>query len=167
MIRPSTLLALVALAALAGCGSGTPPRKDGAREAQTAARVTPAICGHVTVRRTGRIHAPQATELSGLVLSRRRPGVLWTHNDSGDAPRLLAVRASGRLVGDVAVTGASAIDWEDIAIRGGTLYVGDIGDNKRSRPEVVVYRVPEPAAGATQSAPATALRLRYPDGPHD
>ncbi|MDP8971457.1 MAG: hypothetical protein M3N52_13350, partial [Actinomycetota bacterium] len=56
------------------------------------------------------------------------------------------------------------------------LYVGDIGDNERSRPHVVVYRLPEPAGAGSQApsagrplttAPAEALRLRYPDGPHD
>jgi hypothetical protein len=164
--------AIAALLALGGCGAAgdgaPPPGPDGqARGVEAAKRVTPAICGRAAVRRTGTIHAGQATELSGLVASRRRPGVLWTHNDSGDAPRILAVRASGKLVGDVAIAGAQAIDWEDIAIRGGTLYLADIGDNDRGRADIVVYRVPEPAAGQTASAPAQALRLRYPDGAHD
>jgi hypothetical protein len=164
--------AIATVLALAGCGAAgagaPPPGPDGQAEGVRAAkRVTPAICGRLTVRRTGTIHAPQATELSGLVASRRRPGVLWTHNDSGDAPRVLAVRASGKLVGDVAIAGAEATDWEDIAIRGGTLYLADIGDNRSERDDVVVYRVPEPPAGATSSAPAQALRLRYPDGAHD
>jgi hypothetical protein len=164
--------AIAAVLALAGCGSAgggaPPPGPDGqAKGVRASPRVVPAICGRLTARRTGTIHASQATELSGLVASRRRPGVLWTHNDSGDGPRVLAVRASGTLVGDVAIAGAAATDWEDIAIRGGTLYLADIGDNDAERDDVVVYRVPEPAAGATTSAPAQALRLRYPDGAHD
>jgi len=163
--------AIAAVLALAGCGAAgsgaPPPGPDGQAEGvQAAKRVTPAICGRLTVRRTGTIRASQATELSGLVASRRRPGVLWTNNDSGDAPRVLAVRASGKLVGDVAIAGAEATDWEDIALRGGTLYLADIGDNRSERDDVV-YRVPEPAAGVTTSAPAQALRLRYPDGAHD
>jgi hypothetical protein len=58
------------------------------------------------------------------------------------------------------------------------LYLGDIGDNIDQRSEIVVYRVPEPVAGGagagvpTKAAPgataaAEALRLRYPDGPHN
>jgi len=47
------------------------------------------------------------------------------------------------------------VDWEDIAARGKTLYVGDIGDNAMSRPSITVYRATEP------------IELRYPDGPHD
>jgi hypothetical protein len=45
--------------------------------------------------------------------------------------------------------------------------VADIGDNDARRPSVTVYRVPEPSPGAAESAPATAIRLRYPDGAHD
>jgi hypothetical protein len=63
-------------------------------------------------------------------------------------------------------------DWEDVALApcpagGDCLYVADIGDNDAERPSVTVYRVPEPAPGATVSASAEAIRLRYPDGPHD
>lgn len=122
---------------------------------------------------TGRIGAPAATELSGLVLSRSQPGVLWTHNDSGDRARLLAVTPAGRLLADVAVAGAENVDWEDVAIGpapggGDALYVADTGDNLARRRRVAVFRVrePRPASGAA-SAPAARLALRYADGPHD
>jgi hypothetical protein len=163
--RPRALAAVLLAAAAAGCGGDGADHRDvpphGAR------RTRPAICGRLHERRTGTVRAAQATELSGLVLSRDRPGVLWAHNDSGDRPRVLALRADGTLLGDVAITGAQATDWEDIAARGDRLYLADIGDNGRERDGVVVYRVPEPAPGAQASAPATALRLRYPDRPHD
>jgi hypothetical protein len=104
--------------------------------------------------------------------------VLWTHNDSGDRPRVFAVSHDGALLADIAIAGAQAIDWEDIAVGpapGGrdALYLADTGDNDAARPEVDVYRVPEPdpaaggAGGPGASAPAARLALRYPDGPHD
>jgi hypothetical protein len=100
--------------------------------------------------------------------------VLWTHNDSGDRPRVFAVSHDGALLADVAVAGAEAVDWEDVAVGpapGGAdaLYLADTGDNDAARPEVAVYRVPEPdpAGGPAVSAPAARLVLRYPDGPHD
>jgi hypothetical protein len=70
------------------------------------------------------------------------------------------------------VSGAQAVDWEDIAAGTGAdgrplLYVGDIGDNAAQRPSVDVYRVAEPRVGAATTAPAARLRLGYPDGPHD
>ena len=137
----------------------------------TAARVaTPGLCdGVLRVRVTGRVASQAATELSGLVLSRSRPGVLWTHNDSGDSARLLAVSSSGATVAEVALTGAENVDWEDIALGpGGALLVGDIGDNLGQRPAAVVYRVREPAApGASSVAVAARYELRYPDGARD
>jgi len=117
------------------------------------------------------VTSPAAAELSGLVLSHRRPGVLWTHNDSGDSARLLAVSTSGETVAEVTLSGAQNVDWEDIAIgSGGSLLIGDIGDNLARRPSVVVYRVPEPPApGPATRTVAVAARyeLRYPDGARD
>jgi hypothetical protein len=110
-------------------------------------------------------------ESSGVAVSRAHAGIFWTHNDSGD-PLLYAVDGEGRTAGRVRVAGASVEDWEDVALApcpagGDCLYVDDIGDNDAERASVTVYRVPEPAPGASQSAPATAIRLRYPDGAHD
>jgi hypothetical protein len=110
-------------------------------------------------------------ESSGVAVSRAHAGIFWTHNDSGD-PLLYAVDAGGRTVGRVRVAGAAVEDWEDISLApcpggGDCLFVADIGDNDARRPSVTVYRVPEPDPGAAQSAPATAIRLRYPDGAHD
>lgn len=114
---------------------------------------------------------PELRESSGVAASRAHPGVFWTHNDSGD-PLLYAVDASGRTVGRVRVTGAQVDDWEDVSRApcpggGDCLYVADVGDNDAARPSVTVWRLSEPAPGDAESAPATALRLRYPDGAHD
>ena len=110
-------------------------------------------------------------ETSGLAVSRRHAGVLWTHNDSGGEPVVYALDRSGRVVGAVRVTGARNLDWEDIALgpcaSGDCLYIGDIGDNGAVRPSVDIYRVPEPAPGDARSAPAERLTLTYPDGPRD
>lgn len=110
-------------------------------------------------------------ESSGVAVSRTHAGIFWTHNDSGE-PLLYAVDADGRTAGRVRVTGAAVEDWEDVALApcpagGDCLYVADIGDNDAERPSITIYRVPEPAPGAAASAPAEAIRLRYPDGPHD
>ena len=123
------------------------------------------------------------SESSGLVASRTTPGAYWTHNDSGDGPFIYAFDTRGDSLGTFRVTGAQARDWEDIAAGPGPqpnksyLYIGDSGDNDAVRPEVVVYRVLEPSLspatrkftksrpGSTESA--EAIRLKYPDGPHD
>jgi hypothetical protein len=133
----------------------------------------PAICGPLHEERAGVVRAPGARELSGLVASRVRPGVLFAHNDSGDAPRIFALRADGAMLGTHRVRGARAVDWEDMAIGPGrdgrpALYLGDVGDNGLTRPAVEIYRVPEPGAGSDGATePAERLSLRYPDGPRD
>jgi hypothetical protein len=159
------LVAIALALTVLGCGAGA------ATEATTA-KVRPpkplAICGKLRATVTGTVQTPEAPELSGLVVSRSQLGVLWTHNDSGDRARVFALRPNGSLLADLDVPGAEAVDWEDIAIRGKELYVGDIGDNDRKRASVDVYRFPEPQVPATGStAPATRLTLSYPDGAHD
>lgn len=112
-----------------------------------------------------------------MVASRRSPGVLWVHNDSGDSARVFALRESGATLAEVSLQGVDAIDWEDLSMGPGPeagrdyLYVGDIGDNARRRPEIQVYRFPEPDVEPEQafkSFPVSgvdAFTLRYPDAP--
>ncbi|MBW3553474.1 MAG: hypothetical protein KY466_08190 [Gemmatimonadetes bacterium] len=113
-----------------------------------------------------------AGESSGLARGVRDPALFWTHNDSGDDPVLYAIAEGGRLAGSVAVEGAEARDWEDIesAPCPGTgepcLYISDTGDNAAERDRVAVYVAPEPDAGAG-SVTASAIHLRYPEGPRD
>jgi hypothetical protein len=126
----------------------------------------------VTGRVTGRADAAAGSELSGLVRSRSRPGLLWAVNDSGNASRLVGLGPDGALRADVLVVGAVNVDWEDLALGPApgprdALYVGDIGDNGGRRATIDVYRVPEPRAGAAAGAAAARLSLRYPDGAHD
>lgn len=120
-------------------------------------------------------------ESSGLAPSRNMTGVYWTHNDSGDGPLIYAFDTRGDLKGVWRVTGAAAQDWEDIAAGPGPikgknyLYIGDIGDNRERRNEIIVYRVPEPAIKAANGTKtksfaterAEIIRLRYPDGAHN
>jgi hypothetical protein len=162
---------------LAACGGGD----DAPATTGTIARTTtttsapkkpaaPAICGRLRTVVTGRLAAPEATEISGLVASPTQPGVLWAHNDSGDRARIFALRSDGSLIASLDVPGAEATDWEDIAVGpGDDLLLGDIGDNKSVRKAIDIYRVPEPqlAEGSPTTAAATRLRLTYPDGAHD
>jgi hypothetical protein len=167
------LTGAVAVVLLPGCGEGEKPARPGAEPARASAR--PALCARLRARVTGEVATTGASELSGLAISRSQAGVLWTHNDSGDVPRVFAVTSRGRVLAELAVPGAEARDWEDIAVGPGSggrpaLYLADIGDNAMERPSVTVYRVREPrvpAAAGGSTARAGALALRYPDGAHD
>jgi hypothetical protein len=71
----------------------------------------------------------------------------------------------------VRLAGVGASDLEDVQIApcgaGDCLYLADIGDNQASRREIAVYRVPEPAPSAMQTAAPVRFAARYPDGPQD
>jgi hypothetical protein len=115
---------------------------------------------------------PRIAESSGLAASARHPGVLWTHNDSGDRARLFALGPDGRVRATVTLAGVEARDWEAVATGRDdagrpALFVGDVGDNLGSQRSVSVYLVAEPAVLRDTTVPARRYRLRYPDGPRN
>jgi hypothetical protein len=119
---------------------------------------------------TSLVPLPSLSEASGLTLSHRTPGLLWAHNDSGP-PVLFALTTAGVVKGLVRVTGAEIDDWEDITVGacpgGSCVYIADIGDNGRTRRQIRIYRVAEPASGDSATKPAEAFDAAYPDGAHD
>lgn len=114
---------------------------------------------------------PNIMESSGLAPSLIRGGQYYTHNDSGDSARFFEIDLKGTLVRTYKVTGAEAVDWEDMASAriGGKpyLFFGDIGDNGERRESIVVYRVPEPKSEASNLEFDVKLTLHYPDKPHN
>ena len=173
----SALAFILALAfAGGGCGRSSPPASGGGPSAPPTTTGAPGTYGP-PVRR-GEVADLAVVASSGLVASRANPGRLWTHNDSDDGPILYCLERDGRSCGTWEVDGAKARDWEDVAAGPGPiagrpyLYAGDIGDNLGDQGKLVVYRVPEPVladppAASGVTAPADAIRLRYPDGPHN
>ncbi len=120
----------------------------------------------------GTISNAALNEISGLASSKSSPGVIWTHNDSGDSARLFAIDTKGAFLGELTVTGATAVDWEDIAVgpcaAGSCIYVGDFGDNAMARDNDALYRIVEPQLDAKpftkQSVAAEKIPFAYPDG---
>jgi hypothetical protein len=124
----------------------------------------------------GQVQSSEVDEASGLAVSRRNPGVLWTHNDRGGTGRLFAVTTLGETVAVADVATIAATDWEDLSIGPGPepdqhyLYIADIGDNSQTRSDIVVYRVREPVLSEGVEpqeltlADVEALHLIYPGG---
>lgn len=180
-MTPRWRVAALTLLLAAGCTGSDSPDVDPLAEPSPTTRPAGAgVAGYNDPTVLGQIADRAVGESSGLAASRRNPGLLWTHNDSDDEPYLYCLDLKGASCGTWRVTGAEAFDWEDMAAGPGPragepyLYVGDIGDNLDQRREIVVYRIPEPAAGGNgpvpttaspaATVPAEALRLRYPDG---
>lgn len=140
---------LLAVASLVACADGSLPFPEGAR----------------------RVEDPALSEISGLVASRRQPDVLWGINDSGSLPRLFRVGRQGEALGRVWLLGVWLRDAEALARWHDDgrdwLLLGDVGDNRDRRDEVVVHAVAEPAPGQRWTQPAWSLRLRFPDGARD
>ena len=116
-------------------------------------------------------------ESSGVAVSRDHPGILWTHNDSGDGPYVYATNLEGADLGRFRVAGARAVDWEDIALGpclgapATCLYIADTGDNEARRRNAALYIVPEPDLDAvprrSATAPARRIALTFRGGPRD
>jgi hypothetical protein len=111
-------------------------------------------------------------EISGMVASRRHPGVLWVHNDSDGPAELFAIDAEGRILATLLLEGAENRDWEDITafeFEGRHyLMVADTGDNGGLRRQLELAVVAEPELLQDATVPLDwALRFRWPDGPRD
>jgi len=126
------------------------------------------------VTRAGRVTNPRLDELSGLARSAAYPGLFWAHNDGGHAPRLFALRADGSvhvpslLAGKKAwpgtlVLGARNVDWEDIALADGKLYLADVGNNDNDRHDLGVYVVNEPSPDAAAIRVLRFIPIVYPE----
>lgn len=97
---PSLLALSAGVAWLAITTAFLPASSEGIRKTGTATSLGGACDTGAVIARL-----PDVQEASGLVSSRRNPGVLWTHNDSGQ-PLLYAFGTDGKLRGRVSVTGA-------------------------------------------------------------
>lgn len=120
---------------------------------------------------TGSVIDEKLDEASGLVSSQLNPGLLWSHNDSGNAGDIFALTATGDVIESFSVSNASNIDWEDMALGPcpescACLFIADTGDNLAIRARKTIYRVPEPLlgvdSGSTQDA--QAIEFTYPEG---
>ena len=173
--RPRRLAVLLLLLVVAGCGGGeTPPTTP----------TSPPTSGAAGGRDPGvevQQRAFAAGGGSGIVASKRYPGVLWAIRDRGGQDRpgrpqnaLYAYKVTDGSVGKVGGAAFKAVpmpvparDWEDIGRdRDGNLWIADIGNNECDRTDTALLKVrePDPAAGGPAELLAT-YRYRFPDPP--
>ena len=140
------------------------------------AAAAPAVApARAVVEVVGKATHPALAEISGLVKS-ARGDFYWTHNDSGDDPRLFAIDATGTPLWPAwrrvsfddwqghAIANAANFDWEAIALHDEVLYIADVGNNSNARRDLGVYAVREPDPLAVDKMRALLfLPVRYPD----
>jgi hypothetical protein len=126
----------------------------------------------------GHVSFGSLDEASGLAVSIRNPGVVWSHNDDGNDGRLFAFRTNGTGLAryNMNASFGSTGDIEDMAVGPGPvagnqyLYVADIGGGDSVRNTVRIVRIPEPVVPPlTQSGPPVldfagvqVFTLQYP-----
>jgi len=110
-------------------------------------------------------------ESSGIAASRFNRDRFWTHNDSGDRPRVFAFDIGGNHLGTCRIEGAAAVDWEDMAafeLDGKEyLLIADTGDNLARRKHVVLYLVEEQSPDVETWQVVQTVKFTYNDKPHD
>ena len=115
-------------------------------------------------------------ESSGLAASKQNPGLLWTHNDSGNEPEIYLVDKNLNIKLTVSLVGIENRDWEDITVGPGPdsaksyVYVGDIGDNDAVYSYKYIYRFPEPVADSATNisiADFETIVFKLEDGAKD
>ena len=173
---------LVATAVLFLAACVVPPAFD--REA-ICSRSVMACAPYDLEAQNGRITEPLLAEVSGLAVTRWSDDRLWAINDSGGDAALYLLDGRGVYLGKVEVSGATNVDWEELA----TFYyegrphivIADIGDNANQRDGetvgkrsfVTLYIVEEPRIKGARPAlnqrvaVSWSQQFVYEDGPRD
>jgi hypothetical protein len=101
-------------------------------------------------------------ETSGLLYLNGR---LLTHNDSGGSVKLYEVdTATGDVIDDVLVNGATLTDWEDMCADDEDIFVGDFGNNLGDRTSLKLYKIEiNDFLDGSESTDAVELPFHYAD----
>ena len=105
----------------------------------------------------GQVMEESLNEISGVAVSRRNPGVVWVHEDSGAEPLIHGLNRDGTVAGVLRLEGVENIDWEDIAVgvcdplepERSCVVVGDIGTLGTARAVFSLLRFEEPLLDGT------------------
>lgn len=120
----------------------------------------------------GHLENKELIELSGLAVSHEEKNLFWAINDSGNAPDIFALDASGHNLGKIRIKNVENTDWEAIAsgpceFGHSCLFVADIGDNRAIRDELQIHIFAEPKTNLLSLVPNKTLKFNMPSMPHD
>jgi hypothetical protein len=135
---------------------------------------SPGLPAYATPQRLAELANKAVRESSGLAASHRQQGVFWTHNDSGDDPRVYAFDLQGRDLGSCLLSNIVAFDCEDMAsfVYKNTPYLllADVGDNDHAATVHSLHVIEEPQAPADRGRReehvmvARTIHYSYEDG---
>jgi len=110
---------------------------------------------------------PLISEASGIADSKLNPGYLWVQEDGGNPTQLYLVKHNGTVQKKIYIDGVVNRDWEEMALSGTDIYIGEIGDNNAVYPEYAFYKFPEPQSTVDTIKSFETFRFTYADGSHD
>ena len=89
---------------------------------------------------------------------------IYTLEDKGNKPQILAMDLQGQLVHTIAITNAQNNDWEDLTSdEQGNLYIGDFGNNDNERKNLAIYKIAAADLNKPQAAVAETISFYYPE----
>ncbi|HEY9185727.1 MAG TPA: hypothetical protein VIM94_10400 [Salegentibacter sp.] len=109
-------------------------------------------------------HLPSAVkEVSGM---EKFPNSrhLWMINDSGNKNMLYGLKPGNSNLKTIEIKNAKNKDWEDLARDlSGNLYIGDFGNNRNKREDLVIYKIKNPETNTSGETTATKIFFRLED----
>ena len=90
--------------------------------------------------------------------------LIAAHNDGGNGPMLYFLNPnSGKILKRVVVKGVKNTDWEDIALDGNYLFIGNFGNNENKRKNLSIIRVSWKEALVNDSINSEFMTFEYGD----
>ncbi len=99
-------------------------------------------------------------EVSGMEVT--KDGKIWVIEDSGNKDNIYQVDKDGDIKKTLKIDHAKNKDWEDLTKDvNGNLYIGDFGNNKNARKDLVIYKIPKEEMGKKEPN-ADKIEFKYP-----
>jgi hypothetical protein len=99
-------------------------------------------------------------EVSGMEVTNE--GDIWVIEDSGNKDNIYRIDKDGDIQESLEIDHAKNKDWEDLTVDvDGNLYIGDFGNNKNARQDLVIYKIPKDQMDKKEPN-ADKIEFRYP-----
>jgi len=90
--------------------------------------------------------------------------LVWTVEDSNNAPVLFGLSKEGKLVRKIKVTNVKNHDWEDLTSdEQGNLYIGDFGNNDNDRTNLAIYKINAADLSKDEVQASEVIEFYYPE----
>ncbi len=113
----------------------------------------------IVFSQTDFILTSELSEISGL--EKLTDSLLIAINDGGNEPLIYVLDFTGKIIAKKAVTNATNIDWEALAIDQKYVYIGDFGNNLNERKDLCIYRISRNSILNEEQLIAEKMFLRY------